>query len=140
MIIREFERGDKQGVLEILKETWSISKIDDSVLDEWMNNNYNFVAVDNDEILGVLTLHTQRKLIRDGGIAGFIEDVAVKEKYRGKNIGSMLVQEAVEKAKKLGCYKVILSCFSDKIKFYERNGFREELITMRFSIENIKIS
>lgn len=140
MIIREFQVQDREGVLEILKETWVISKIDDDVLDEWMNNNYNFVAVENEEILGILTLHTQRKLIRDGGIAGFIEDVAVREKHRRKNIGSMLIHEAVEKAKKLGCYKVVLSCFPEKIKFYEKNGFKEELITMRLSIENINIS
>lgn len=134
MIIREFRREDREGILEVLQEVWNISKIEDSVLEEWMKNNYNFVAVEGDEVIGTLTLHTQKKLIRDGGIAGFIEDVAVKEEYRGGKIGSVLVQKAIEKAREVGCYKVILSCFEERIGFYERNGFFKESNTMRINL------
>lgn len=135
MTIREFQKGDEAGLLEILKETWYITEIQENVLYEWMTNNYNFVAVEEQEIIGTITLHLQRKLIRNGGIAGFIEDVAVKEKFRGNKIGFLLVQKALEKARDLGCYKVILSCFDERVNFYEKSGFFRECNTMRVNLE-----
>ena len=135
MTIREFQKGDEAGLLEILKETWYITEIQENVLSEWMTNNYNFVAVEEQEIIGTITLHLQRKLIRNGGLAGFIEDVAVKEKFRGNKIGFLLVQKALEKARDLGCYKVILSCFDERVNFYEKSGFFRECNTMRVNLE-----
>lgn len=134
MMIRKFEKGDKNGVLEVLREVWSITKIEEETLSTWMKSNYNFVAIEDGDVIGVITLHTQIKLIRDGGIAGFIEEVAVKEKHRGKGIGKMLVDKALEKALEIGCYKVVLSCFPERIKFYERCGFYNESTLMRINL------
>ena len=135
MKIREFNSKDiHNGLLDVLKETWSITEISDETLSQWlMSNNYMFVAEIDNTVIGTLTLHTQKKLIRNGGLCGFIEDVAVKSEYRGNNIGSLLVQEGIKKAKELGCYKVILSCFDERINFYIKNGFFRESNTMRFN-------
>lgn len=134
MMIREFEKGDKNGVQEVLREVWKITEIKEETLSTWMKSNYNFVAIEDGDVIGVITLHTQIKLIRDGGIAGFIEEVAVKEKHRGKGIGKMLVDKALEKALEIGCYKVVLSCFPERIKFYERCGFYNESTLMRINL------
>jgi glucosamine-phosphate N-acetyltransferase len=134
MLIREFQKGDESGLLKVLSETWHITHIESHILDEWMINNHNYVAIEGEEIVGTITLHIQKKLIRNGGIAGYIEDVAVKEKYRGNKIGSLLVQKALDKAKEIGCYKVILSCFDGRINFYERCGFFRECNTMRINL------
>lgn len=134
MLIREFKLDDKDGVLQVLSEVWKITKIEEETLLTWTNSNCNFVAVEDDQIIGVLTLHTQTKLIRDGGIAGFIEEVAVKEQYRGRGIGKMLVEKALKKAQEIGCYKVVLSCFPQRIKFYERCGFYNESTLMRIDL------
>jgi predicted N-acetyltransferase YhbS len=136
MTIREFNSEDiHNGLLDVLKETWFITEISDETLTQWlMSNNYMFVAEINNVVIGTLTLHTQKKLIRNGGLCGFIEDVAVKSEYRGNNIGSLLVQEGIKKAKELGCYKVILSCFDERINFYTKNGFFKESNTMRFNL------
>jgi glucosamine-phosphate N-acetyltransferase len=136
MTIREFNPKDiNNGLLDVLKETWFITGISDETLIEWqLSNNYMFVAEIDGAIIGTLTLHTQKKLIRNGGLCGFIEDVAVKNEYRGNNIGSLLVQEGINKAKELGCYKVILSCFDERIDFYTKNGFFKESNTMRFNL------
>jgi glucosamine-phosphate N-acetyltransferase len=135
MTIREFNSEDiHNGLLDVLKETWFITEISDETLTQWlMSNNYMFVAEIDNTVIGTLTLHTQKKLIRNGGLCGFIEDVAVKSEYRGNNIGSLLVQEGIKKAKELGCYKVILSCFDERINFYTKNGFFRESNTMRFN-------
>ena len=136
MTIREFNSEDiHNGLLDVLKETWFITEISDETLTQWlMSNNYMFVAEIDNVVIGTLTLHTQKKLIRNGGLCGFIEDVAVKSEYRGNNIGSFLVQEGIKKAKELGCYKVILSCFDERINFYTKNGFFKESNTMRFNL------
>jgi GNAT superfamily N-acetyltransferase len=136
MTIREFNSEDiHNGLLDVLKETWFITEISDETLTQWlMSNNYMFVAEIDNVVIGTLTLHTQKKLIRNGGLCGFIEDVAVKSEYRGNNIGSLLIQEGIKKAKELGCYKVILSCFDERINFYTKNGFFKESNTMRFNL------
>lgn len=138
VIIRDFKREDCQnGLLETLKEVWSIDEIKDQTLDEFLlNNNHMVVAELNGEIVGTATLHLEKKLIRNGSTAGLVEDVAVREILRGQNIGYLLIQNLIEKAKHLGCYKVILSCFPERVNFYERNGFFQESILMRLKNEN----
>jgi glucosamine-phosphate N-acetyltransferase len=136
MIIRRFLPSDiHKGLIETYSEVWDIDHITEDVLDCWLcNDNIMVVAEDDDGIIvGTCTLHLQRKFIRNGGIAGFIEDVAVREHLRGQNIGSQLIQHALEIAKDEGCYKVILSCFPERVAFYERNGFKQECITMRYN-------
>lgn len=138
MIIREFEPNDiHNGLLETYKEVWFITEITEDILNEWTSNdNYMIVAEDDDgTIVGSCTLHLQKKFIRDGGVAGLIEDVVVRESLRGKNIGTLLVQKAIELAKNKNCYKIILSCFPERVAFYERNGFIQESLTMRYNIK-----
>ena len=138
MIIREFQPEDiNKGLLETYKEVWFINEITEQTLQEWINNDNIMVVAENElgEIVGTCTLHLQKKFIRDGGIAGLIEDVAVRENLRGQNVGSLLVQKAVDIAKSKNCYKVILSCFPERVAFYERNGFAQESLTMRHNLK-----
>lgn len=133
MIIREFEKADiYKGLLETYKEIWSIDEITEETFEEWKkNNNYMLVVEDEGIIVGSATLHLEKKFIRNGGLAGSIEDVVVRSRYRGNNIGSELIQKLIEKGRELGCYKIILSCFPERVSFYERNGFFQESILMR---------
>ena len=137
MIIRQFKPEDiHKGLLETYKEVWFINEITEETLNNWLSNDNYMVVAENDEgtIVGTCTLHLQKKFIRDGGISGLIEDVAVRESLRGQNIGSMLVQKAIELAKDKNCYKVILSCFPERVTFYEKNGFIQESLTMRHNL------
>jgi glucosamine-phosphate N-acetyltransferase len=125
MVIRELRKEDLlNGVLPTLKEVWYIN-----------NNNHMFVVEVDGEIIGCATLHLQKKLIRDGGVAGFVEDVVIREEFRGNNIGSKLISKLIDKSKELGCYKVVLSCFPDRENFYIRNGFYNESINMRYDFK-----
>lgn len=134
MIIRQFEVDDvNKGLLETYKEVWNIDEISETTLHNYLStDNYMVVAEDDGQIIGTATLHFQRKIIRNGGVAAFIEDVAVREKYRGQGIGAKLIEHLIEKAKKSGCYKINLSCFRERIAFYERLGFKKESTTMRY--------
>ena len=139
MIIRDFKITDiDKGLLETYKEVWSINEITENAVNQFLSNDNHMVICEVEgEVVGTATLHLQKKFIRNGGLAGFIEDVAVREKFRGRNIGSQLIQYLIEKAKEFGCYKVVLSCFPERVEFYQRNGFFQESITMRYSIKQV---
>lgn len=136
MIIRQFKIEDiHNGLLETLQSGFQINTITEDSITRWINNsNWMIVAEEDGTIIGSCTLHLNYKLIHDGGIVGMIEDVVVRGEHRGKNIGTLMIQEALKLSKELGCYKVILSCFMDKVEFYTKCGFREEAVTMRFDI------
>lgn len=82
------------------------------------------VNKDNDEVGRAYLYILHNDLHREP--FGFIEDVYVVEKYRGRGIGKKIVEELIKKAKEEGCYKLI--CTSrygkDKVhRIYEKNGF-----------------
>ncbi len=62
------------------------------------------------------------------GPYGFFEDLFVKEENRGKGIGSKLVQEVIEEAKKLKCYKIVGTSRYDRPEvhaMYIKVGFKD---------------
>jgi len=136
MIIRLIEKNDiNKGLIDLLKQVWFITEINDEVFEEFLNQkNFTYVVELDGKIIGCASLILQKKLIRNGGIAGYIEDVVIHEDFRNKKIGQQLVQKLVEEAKYQNCYKVILSCFTERVSFYERVGFYNESITMRIDI------
>ncbi|MDD3283998.1 MAG: GNAT family N-acetyltransferase [Patescibacteria group bacterium] len=85
---------------------------------------YIFVAVSDDEqIVGSISLLLEQKFIHGGSIVGHIEDVVTRKGYEGNGIASALLNCAIDFAKENKCYKVILDCKDDLIKFYEKFGF-----------------
>ncbi|MGC9132578.1 MAG: GNAT family N-acetyltransferase [Candidatus Micrarchaeia archaeon] len=66
-----------------------------------------------------------------------LEDVFVEENYRGKKIGTSLVKKAIEKAKTLGCYKIIATSRFERgeaHKFYEKLGFKKHGFEFRIDL------
>lgn len=142
MIIRELKLSDYSlGFCETLTvlSPCVLSRIDFNYL--WYQLLHfqsgirqTYVAIDNNRIIGTATLLIDQKFARDGGKAGNIEDVAVLPEWQGKGIGKQLIEWIVEKAKEMGCYKIILSCAEKNVGFYEKNGFYRHEITMRIDI------
>ncbi|MGC8993550.1 MAG: GNAT family N-acetyltransferase [Candidatus Aenigmatarchaeota archaeon] len=57
-----------------------------------------------------------------------LEDVFVDENFRGRGIGTELVKKAIEKAKSLGCYKIIATSRFERENihsWYEKLGFKK---------------
>jgi glucosamine-phosphate N-acetyltransferase len=136
MIFRKFNDKDSEQLLLILSQVWSIDSIQKDVLSSFLENDNHLYVIEKDgNVIACATLHLQKKLIRNGGIAGFIEEVAVREDYRGKGIGEILIRELVKIAEELNCYKVVLSCYPERIDFYTRCGFEKETTNMRINIK-----
>lgn len=96
------------------------------------NPNSNFVAVEGDEYVGVI-------LSGHDGRRGYIYHAAVEPGYRGKGIGSQLVDRALEALKEEGINKVALVVFkANEIgnAFWDAVGF-EERIDLKYRNKSI---
>jgi glucosamine-phosphate N-acetyltransferase len=94
------------------------------------------VAVEaNGQVIGATTLLVEQKFIHRGGLAGHIEDVAVRKGYQGMGVGGSLVKAGIQLAEELGCYKCILDCKHELVGFYERLGFSKRDVGMRLDFK-----
>lgn len=65
---------------------------------------------------------------------GFMEDVFVDESQRGKGLGTEIVKELIDEAKKQVCYKLIANSRHENVKvhsLYEKLGFLNHGLEMR---------
>jgi glucosamine-phosphate N-acetyltransferase len=98
-----------------------------------------FVAVGADgQVVGTTTLLVEQKFIHGGGLVGHIEDVVVRKGCEGRGIGGSVVKAAVQMAKELGCYKVILDCREDVEAFYAKLGFSRHDVGMRLDLKAVQ--
>lgn len=139
VIIRDLEVGDfKKGFLETLSHLTTVGLTPDEAIHIWRGRNAagvrTVVALIGDEVIGTASLILEHKFLHRGGTIGHIEDVAVRPGHEGKGVGSAVVRELVELARRSGCYKVILSCTDQNVPFYSRIGFRRHDNGMRIDL------
>ena len=85
------------------------------------------VAEENGQILGRARLYIMFNDLHKDPF-GFLEDVFVEEKSRGKGIGTKLVNKVIDEAKKQNCYKLICTSRYEKPEvhsLYEKLGFKD---------------
>lgn len=63
-----------------------------------------------DALLAIGSVFLEHKFIRNLGICGHIEDIAVDAKAQGKGLGKRLILALTQLSEALGSYKVILDC------------------------------
>ena len=127
MIIRNYQRSDKDQVIFIWKEVFKPKKLHNNPeiaikIKVKHNDNLFFVAEENNQIVGTI-------MVGFDGHRGWIYSLAVLPKFRCKGIGQLLVEKAVDELKKLGCLKVNLQIENDNsnvVSFYEKIGFSTE--------------
>merc|ERR1712142_88043 len=115
-----------KGFLEILSQLTCVGKIS---REEWearfqamksCNDTYFVVVIEDmklGKVIGAATLVVEKKFIHSCGLVGRLEDVVVSDKYRGKQLGKLVVAITSLLATKLGCYKITLNCADKMIKF-----------------------
>jgi glucosamine-phosphate N-acetyltransferase len=95
---------------------------------------HTYVACQDGRVVGTISLLVEYKFIHGGGRCGHIEDVVVHRECQNRGIAQVLVRHAVSEARRLGCYKVILSCYESLMPFYKRCGFRTHDCGMRLDV------
>ena len=88
-------------------------------------DTYIFVAEEDGEIIGILTLITY---LIPSGRKSWIEDVVVNNNIRGKGIGRKLVQHAIDHASAMGITKIDLTSSFERVatnELYQKMGFKK---------------
>lgn len=90
-------------------------------------NNELIVACIGKEIIGVQQITFTPSITYQGGWRATIEGVRISASTRGQGVGKLLIQWAVERAKKRGCHLIQLTTDKKRTearRFYEQLGFR----------------
>jgi GNAT superfamily N-acetyltransferase len=85
-----------------------------------------FVAVVNDEVVGITQVMVFPHFQHTGGWCAELESVHVRGDMRSQGIGAQLLAVAEELARREGCYRVQLTSRnvrSDAHRFYEAQGY-----------------
>jgi GNAT superfamily N-acetyltransferase len=90
--------------------------------------DYKFYAVvDDKHIIGTFSLLIMDNLAHMGAPSGILEDVVVREDFRRRGIGRLMMNFAMERCRERGCYKIALSCNMQRESahfFYEALDFK----------------
>lgn len=132
---------DLTGVKELLDELTWCDPNDDSPVKQPKNTitvlPETYIVIDKesaDYVVGCVAIFYEQKIARGGGVVCHLEDLVVKHSHRGKGIGKMLVDFVIEQAKIRNCYKVVLDCTEDLVKYYTEFGFVDTDVHMRLDI------
>lgn len=148
LIARPLQLDDyENGYLELLRGLTEVGNVTKSEYEQrftlmkqfnQVGDHYVIVVIEDIEtkkVVGASTLRLELKFIHQCATKGMLEDVAVLNSYRGKQIGEIVVKIIVELAhESYKCYKLSLDCKDELIKFYKKNGFNYNCntLTIRF--------
>ncbi len=142
----QIEINEKEKVLQLFKET--AEKINKMNIDHWQywknppiekikwvekgieDKEFFFIKTSNNEDLGIVRILNEDILYwgKQEHKAKYIHSLIVKEKYNGKGLGSKIIQEIENNAKKNNCEYLRLDADSKNPKlcnYYEKLGFNK---------------
>lgn len=93
-------------------------------------------VTDNGTEVGRAYIYIMRNDLHDHPF-GMMEDVYVDEAHRGTGVGSKLVKQVIELAKKANCYKLIATSRTSRPKvheLYQRLGFTQHGVEFRIDL------
>jgi ribosomal-protein-alanine N-acetyltransferase len=121
MLIREFRTIDLFRVYEIEKQTFP-NPYEINILQYLYDIGMGFlVSVEKSLIIGYIIFNIEKET------QGHIITIAVDEKFRKQNVGSSLLQTAINIMKKFNCEFIYLEVKVSNItaiNFYKRFGFK----------------
>ena len=150
MFIRKGEKKDMPAVLELIKELAVFENEPDAVVvtaEDLVNDGfgaaplfYTFVAQAENEIIGMALFYYRYSTWKGKTI--HLEDLIVKESYRGTGAGSALYKEVIKFAKQQGVRRVewaVLNWNQHAIDFYKRSGATvfQDWLTVQMDEEGI---
>ncbi|MDF2989363.1 MAG: acetyltransferase [Eubacterium sp.] len=128
---RKVKIEDFEEVFYLFRQLWPAKELNHEELKKVFDRGLKtgsdeYICAEYDKgIIGFCAMAIVNNFWQEGHI-GYIYAMIIDEKYRGKGIGTKLLQEAYEAAKVRGCKKLELdSGFhrTEAHKFYEKNGY-----------------
>ena len=86
------------------------------------------------DVIGTFAFLYMHNMGHMGSPSAIIEDVVVAQIHQGSGIGKHMMLKAMELAKEMGCYKMVLSSNikrEDAHAFYESSGFERHGLSFR---------
>ena len=137
MIIRQLQKTDfNKNYLNLLEQ---LTKVDKKKITfekfknfiDNLNKNHKIVVIEiNNKIVATGTVLLENKIIHGLSKVAHIEDIVVDKETRGLGLGKKLISFLIDIAEKENCYKVILNCKKENIKFYEKCGLKNHAFEM----------
>lgn len=125
MIIREAQLKDKREISDLYYQLYPEHKGPKKLIptQNFQAKNLLFVAEEENRIVGFVW-----GTFINYGISryGYIEELFVNKKFRGRDIGIFLVKKIVEEFKKLKVWALFVSSAEDTValSFYKKIGFK----------------
>ncbi len=114
---------------------WSISELGQKYFENLINkeNGIVFVAVEKSEIIGYIAGYNFTNSCRIDKHMAEVENMYIKPEFRGKGIGTKLVEEFENEAKARGVKllkvgSLVPNC--DAVDFYKSKGFEEHEVIL----------
>jgi len=93
-----------------------------------------YAALLDGRVVGTYELFVMDNMAKRGRRSGVVEDVAVRPEYQGRGVGKAMMQDAMERCRHAGCYKMMLSSNENREAahlFYESLGFERHGFSFR---------
>jgi ribosomal protein S18 acetylase RimI-like enzyme len=116
--------NDQDNLKKYLDEKFTIEKLSEELANP--HSTFYFAQV-GDEVVGYLKTNTGKAQTELKELNAFeIERIYVLQVYHGKKVGQLLIEKALEEARKTTCSYVWLGVWEENhraIRFYSKNGF-----------------
>lgn len=136
MIIREAEKSDLDGLLELYLQLHESEKLPvtqeiASLWDEMIQDpHYHLIVGEVDgKLVSSVTLVVIKNLTRGARPYALIENVVTHRDYRCRGYAQALMQKAAEIARSANCYKIMLltgAKITSTLHFYEKCGYNSK--------------
>ena len=126
MEVREYRDSDYEVVSKLLKDVFSIEKINKSSDD----NHKELVSIIDEKLVGYILLTKIVDYVTDK-VIGKIDYFCVNEEYRNRGIGKMLIKTAINYMKKWDVSYIELT--SSRSRVVARNMYEKEGCIIRES-------
>lgn len=129
--IRQCHTEDFGDVMRLLRQLWPDKHLDATSLKTVFNravfseSQTHLCATEGQRVIGFASL-TLKNNLWQAGYLGHIDELVVDDNYRGRGIGTRLLEHILVLARQRGCRRVELdSAFHRKQahQFYEQRGF-----------------
>lgn len=143
MLIRQATEAELPDLLELLKSMDGEDGIEPGeALETWEKiNKYPYYKVyiveENKKVIGTCSLIIFDNLGHKGAKVAIAESMIISPEYRGRGVGSQLMQFVMGKAQEENCYKLMLSSNKKRVRahrFYEQLGFQQHGISFMLEV------
>lgn len=153
VFIRPAEDGDIESIVEMAYEFETyLLRIDDSLVQEappmevfkrFLLRGFGdekhtlFVAEEDGGLLGFADFWAYPEFLH-GGVAGYMNNIFVREGERGRGIGKALLDAVMDEARSMGVVAMhvpVKARNTRAIEFYKKNGIDEQLYMMETRLD-----